>query len=83
MRVRFVFVIGIPFVVPDPELLAICRLVLAVVQVGEDVDDFAGDVDFSRLLCFVSIADGFWKEIGEGTVLHVSWMLKDRFRICS
>ena len=76
------FVIGIPLVVPNPEFLAICRLVLAILQVGEDVDDCAGDVDVSRLLCFVSIADGFWKEIGEGTVLHGSVMLKGYFGNC-
>ena len=47
---------------PDPEFLAVFRLVLDRVQVGGDVDDCAADVDVVVLLGFVSIADDF----GEG-----------------
>ena len=68
--------------VPNPELLAICRLVFLGHPVGEDVDDFAPGVDVVRLLCFVSIADGSWKKIGERMVLHGSLMMKGRFGTC-
>ena len=47
---RLVFIIGIPLVLPDPELLAVFRLVLLGVVVGENVDYFAAEVDVLGLL---------------------------------
>lgn len=49
---------------PDPEFLAVFRLVLDRVQVGDDVDDFAAEVVGVWLLDFVSIVDGFGGEGG-------------------
>ena len=45
-----VFIVGIPLVLPDPELLAVFRLVFAGVPAGGDVDDFVGEVDVLGLL---------------------------------
>ena len=44
---------------PDPEFLAVFRLVFSRVPVGGDVDDCAANVNVGWLLGSVSIADGF------------------------